>query len=254
MGKNLYYNKKTKKFQDTPTVNQYGLPKIDEAQIERNSQKRKAENAAKEAQWAKARQAREAEKQTESYKRQKAATERHNKAIQLEVRQGTEKFNANSRAKAQTKAANTRSSIKTKLPALERDVVKRHTPVSNGLSPVNRNNSNYGYAYKTKELTDEGKLQKWLDPSYKLNDREKLEAKELIKKEQARSTSEIRKRNQDLRIPGTNEYDRYKQFSELEAKTKNSKYQDSYCHSLEATNAVVKGTEKLIKHREYKSG
>jgi hypothetical protein len=243
MAKNLYYNKKTKKFQSTPTTNQYGLTKVDNEEISRNSQKRKAENAAKESQWAKARQAREAEKQTESYKRQQAANERHKKNIQLEVRQGTDKFNAAAMTKAKGREASVKAREKREsrtIPSLEKDVVKRHTPIGS-----NHNYSNFGYAYKTKELTDEGKIQKWLDPNYKMSDREKLEAKDLIKAEQKRRTAEIRKGNQDLMIPGTEEYNRNQTYNNLEAKVKNAGTRGFLLPFLKATNALVKGTEKL---------
>ena len=177
MAKNLYYNKKTKKFQSTPTTNQYGLTKVDNEEISRNSQKRKAENAAKESQWAKARQAREAEKQTESYKRQQAANERHKKNIQLEVRQGTDKFNnqqkkiaslnpttsARSGREAQARARARREKTNPQAIPMVKPSTRYENTTSTQIRPKNSNRDTrydndmanfYEYRYNKADMTD----------------------------------------------------------------------------------------------------
>lgn len=214
------------------------------ATIEKNSQRRKAENAAKEAQWEQERRAREAQKKTEQAQREAAELAKKQAAERQKIEKATTAFNNEQQRKAnvraQGRAAQERAREKResqRIPYLTEKYTARNT---------DRNSTNYGYAYQSERLTDEGKMQKWSDPNYKLSKDEVKEAKSLLKQEQKRRNALIKSGNQDIMINGTAENARYKRAMSLDAKVNNAFGYGLTTPYVKIAGLAQRGLDKLL--------
>lgn len=255
---------------DKTIIKNYGnyLSKVNPEKGRRRAQEQ-------EAKWAEERRKREEEKLTEAYQRELRERAEQAARERRKVEKATAAFNAASDAHGtKSNAPDKRQlreiregisvianpttpfrspdelmskkyggqDIRRVLPELDtKDVINRRYGIGE-----NPNYSNYGYAYKTHDLSDEEKVRQWTNPDYKLSDREKKEAKDILKREKERRNNVIKQGSIDAMIPGTEEYNRLQQYNNLEAKTKGEFARGALLPFLKVSNLATKGVEKLM--------
>lgn len=255
---------------DKTIIQDYGkyLSKVNPEKGRRRAQEQ-------EAKWAEERKKREEEKLTEAYQRELRERAEQAARERRKVEKATAAFNAASDAHGtKSNAPDKRQlreiregisvianpttpfrspdelmskkyggqDIRRVLPELDtKEVINRRYGIGE-----NPNYSNYGYAYKTHDLSDEEKVRQWTNPDYKLSDREKKEAKDILKREKERRNNVIKQGSIDAMIPGTEEYNRLQQYNNLEAKTKGEFARGALLPFLKVSNLATKGVEKLM--------
>jgi len=255
---------------DKTIIQDYGkyLSKVNPEKGRRRAQEQ-------EAKWAEERKKREEEKLTEAYQRELRERAEQAARERRKVEKATAAFNAASEAHGtKSNAPDKRQlreiregisvianpttpfrspdelmskkyggqDIRRVLPELDtKEVINRRYGIGE-----NPNYSNYGYAYKTHDLSDEEKVRQWTNPDYKLSDKEKKEAKDILKREKERRNNVIKQGSIDAMIPGTEEYNRLQQYNNLEAKTKGEFARGALLPFLKVSNLATKGVEKLM--------
>lgn len=249
------------------------------ANIAENSKAAKARADAMSAQWEQERARREAEKQQEKARKEAEARARKEAAEREKVRKATEEFNrrAQEAAKAQQEeqrrqqAKQNMQSIPAlkrvdavngfNMPSIQQDntalnqgpislptidpdaknrIIPRDVNVKENSLPVALQNN-----YKIATETDLDKqIQGYLSAG-KLTKEQKKEAKNVLKQEKQRRKELFASGNTDAMIPGTDEYQRNKNFDDLTAKVNSNFGYGLVSPFAKISDLALKGIEKL---------
>lgn len=208
---------------DKTIIQDYGkyLSKVNPEKGRRRAQEQ-------EAKWAEERRKREEEKLTEAYQRELRERAEQAARERRKVEKATAAFNAEQAQKGTVSNTPDRRELRNRYNT--RQNIAAHATGEMGVARPQDD-----IVAQMDSYINAGKLSK-----------EQLkQAKELLKQEQKRSTDVIRQGNTDLMIPGTDEYNRYQKWTQLEAKTKNAGGRGALLPFLKAGNAVTKGIERV---------
>ena len=208
---------------DKTIIKNYGnyLSKVNPEKGRRRAQEQ-------EAKWAEERKKREEEKLTEAYQRELRERAEQAARERRKVEKATAAFNAEQAQKGTVSNTPDRRELRNRYNT--RQNIAAHAT------------GDMGVARPQDDIV--AQMDSYINAG-KLSKEQLKQAKELLKQEQKRSTDVIRQGNTDLMIPGTDEYNRYQKWLQLEAKTRGGATRGALLPFLKAGNAVTKGIEKV---------
>lgn len=208
---------------DKTIIQDYGkyLSKVNPEKGRRRAQEQ-------EAKWAEERKKREEEKLTEAYQRELRERAEQAARERRKVEKATAAFNAEQAQKGTVSNTPDRRELRNRYNT--RQNIAAHAT------------GDMGVARPQDDIV--AQMDSYINAG-KLSKEQLKQAKELLKQEQKRSTDVIRQGNTDLMIPGTDEYNRYQKWLQLEAKTRGGATRGALLPFLKAGNAVTKGIERV---------
>lgn len=208
---------------DKTIIQDYGkyLSKVNPEKGRRRAQEQ-------EAKWAEERKKREEEKLTEAYQRELRERAEQAARERRKVEKATAAFNAEQAQKGTVSNTPDRRELRNRYNT--RQNIAAHAT------------GDMGVARPQDDIV--AQMDSYINAG-KLSKEQLKQAKELLKQEQKRSTDVIRQGNTDLMIPGTDEYNRYQKWLQLEAKTRGGATRGALLPFLKAGNVVTKGIEKV---------